>query len=198
MSAELVNRHDMRRSGIGRASDCCRTPTTPAIPIRRPPLATAAARATSAQLSLDLLGAFALGDVNRIAESFHWVGLSHQQAQQVMQRLQHLADSRADVHWFDAQIWPGWSSGRRWNGGGVMQLIFVGAGTQVLDLDVERYSGCYFVTLLNARSVPRLNAAASDVALIGLRCARIVASAAAPKLVCADADRRLRPAPACC
>src|SRR5690606_34611890 len=35
---------------------------------------------TATQLRMDLDSAFALGDVNRIAESYHWVGLSTTQA----------------------------------------------------------------------------------------------------------------------
>lgn len=106
------------------------------VPKRRP--AAGGCARNVGQLSLDLLGAFAMGDVNRIAESFHWPGLAHQQAHAVMQRLQWLARKPL----VDAIYWPGLAS----NGGagGAMQLTF-GAPEQVLELGVERYSGCYFV-----------------------------------------------------
>ena len=106
------------------------------IPKRRP--AAGGCARNVGQLSLDLLGAFAMGDVNRIAESFHWPGLAHQQAHAVMQRLQRLARKPL----VDASYWPGLvGSG---DAGGAMQLTFV-APEQVLELGVERYSGCYFV-----------------------------------------------------
>ena len=46
---------------------------------------------TTTQLSMDLQGSLALDDVNRLAESYHWVDQSHRQAQQLMLRLEELA-----------------------------------------------------------------------------------------------------------
>lgn len=123
-------------------------------------LATAARRAPSAgcartptQLSMDLQGSFALHDVNRLAESYHWVGQSHRQAQQLMQQLDRLASRQLlDAHFFDAQIGPGGmqladaGSGNR--NAGVMQVTLGGDGSpQVVDFDVLRYAGCYFIVL---------------------------------------------------
>ena len=57
------------REAIGRratAGGCARTPT---------------------QLAMDLRGAFALGDVNRVAESYHWAGMGQREANATMQRL---------------------------------------------------------------------------------------------------------------
>lgn len=57
------------------------------------------------QLAMDLRGAFALGDVNRIAESYYWTGLSHQEGQRIMQRLEQFTDTHvSDVDYFNAQI----------------------------------------------------------------------------------------------
>ena len=105
------------------------------------------------QLAMDLQGAFALGDVNRIAESYHWVGMDQQAANGVMQRLERLGRSTVvDTRYYDATIV---SSGLgTWAdagaavdaGAGVMQLTLGGeGGAAVVDLDVEQYEGCYFV-----------------------------------------------------
>lgn len=118
---------------------------------RRSPAAGCARSPT--QLAMDLQGAFALGDVNRIAESYHWVGMGHQAATGVMQRLEQLGRSTlVDTRFHDATIM---SSGLgSWAdagaaiapGAGIMQLTLGGeGGASVLDLEVTRYEGCYFV-----------------------------------------------------
>ena len=126
----------------------------------RRPLANGCAR-TPLQLEADLLGAFALRDANRIAESFHWVGLSNVQGQRVMDRLQSLGQRRVrDAHYFDAQItslpmaetsfadtstWQAAASTGHVAGSGTLQLQLDGPAVTVIDLDIERYAGCYFV-----------------------------------------------------
>ena len=120
------------REAIGRraiAGGCARTPT---------------------QLAMDLRGAFALGDVNRIAESYHWVGMSQRTANATMKRLEYLSHKGIlDAHYYDAQIGGGLyaDAGDSVGGSsGVMQLRFGGeAGGAIQDFDVERYAGCYFV-----------------------------------------------------
>ncbi len=126
----------------------------------RRPLASGCAR-TPMQLQADLLGSFALRDANRIAESFHWVGMSNAQGQRVMQRLQSLGERKVhDAHYFNAQITSlpmteasfadastrqASSSAGNDAAGGTLQLQL--EGPTVIDLDVERYAGCYFVRL---------------------------------------------------
>ena len=120
------------REAIGRrsvAGGCARTPT---------------------QLAMDLRGAFAIGDVNRIAESYHWVGMSQRAANAVMLRLDALAHKQvADTQYYDAQIGMVASAdaGDTFGGSaGVMQVRFADDGMASLqDFDVERYAGCYFV-----------------------------------------------------
>ena len=123
------------REAIGRrsaAGGCARTPT---------------------QLAMDVRGAFALGDVNRIAESYHWVGISQSAANATMQRLDRLAkQSVVDTHYYDAQFtsstWIASADDRTDFGGdaGVLQVQFgEGAVGNVQDFDVERYAGCYFI-----------------------------------------------------
>ena len=113
------------------------------------------------QLAMDLRGAFALRDVNRIAESYHWVGMSDKGAYRIMERLQSLARHEiADSQYFDAQIssgggmdgdsmgWTATSSASSIGGSaGVLQVTFADDGRtlSVTDFDVERYGGCYFV-----------------------------------------------------
>lgn len=124
-----TTRHYGRRSVV---SGCARTPT---------------------QLSMDLQGAFALGSVNRVAESYHWIGLDHPRAQRIMDRLEHLgrrplADSRyyaAQIFDADDDAWLATSAGTL-GSGGVMQLVFGEASSSsVTDFQVVRYAGCYFV-----------------------------------------------------
>lgn len=105
---------------------------------------------TPAQLAADLRGAMALGDVNRIAESYHWVGVSHRSAMRVMERLARMARQPvSNAHYYDARIVSGnasWDDAGAGLGGsgGVLQLSFDGA-MGLADFDVERYRGCYFV-----------------------------------------------------
>lgn len=118
------------RNAIGRrsvAGGCARTPT---------------------QLAMDLRGAFALGDVNRIAESYHWVGMSHQAATDTMRRLERLSHHDIlDAHYYDARLTLANADDAGFGGGaGVMQVTFAdGAGPAIQDFDVERHGGCYFV-----------------------------------------------------
>lgn len=110
---------------------------------------------TPAQLQMDLRGAFALGDVNRIAESYHWVGISNRAAMRIMDRLGTLARGQVrDTQYFDAQIGSaagmyadaGASLEAIGGSGGVLQVEFAtGQGGSITDFDVEHYKGCYFV-----------------------------------------------------
>lgn len=126
-------------------------PSGPRASARRSP-ADGCARSPT-QLAMDLQGAFALGDVNRLAESYHWVGMDQQAAMHVMQRLEQLGRSTlVDSQYYDATILSSgigsWAdAGAAMDAGaGVMQLTLGGeSGAAVLDLEVERYEGCYFV-----------------------------------------------------
>lgn len=112
------------------ASGCARTPT---------------------QLTMDLQGAWALGDVNRIAESYHWVGLRHRSGQQILRQLERLATQPLlQAEYFDARIGSGAmqfadaSPGAGGSGAaGILQVMLADGGFQ--DFDVERYRGCYFI-----------------------------------------------------
>ena len=121
------------RANVGRrsvADGCARTPT---------------------QLQMDLQGAFALGDVNRVAESYHWVGISSDQARTTMDRLQQLTNHPVlDTRYYNAGIGAGSllaSASGAPGGGGILHLLLAGDGSpSVVDFDVHRYAGCYFVS----------------------------------------------------
>lgn len=134
LATSLATRAPGRRSS---AAGCARTPT---------------------QLQMDLRGAFALGDVNRIAESYHWVGVSSEQARGTMDRLQQLAgDPVLDARYYDATFAAGSgsfadgaqllaSAGGADGRAGMLQLMLAGDGASVVDFDVRRYKDCYFVS----------------------------------------------------
>ena len=109
---------------------------------------------TPTQLAMDLRGAFALGDVNRIAESYHWVGMSHASAMEVMQRLEQLQrNTLVDTQYYDATIGSGFagyadaSGGDVDGGAGILQATFGDDGrvASITDFEVQRHAGCYFV-----------------------------------------------------
>jgi hypothetical protein len=113
---------------------------------------------TPTQLAMDLRGALGLGDVNRVAESYDWVGMSNKQGQRTMDRLQQLIGRPViDSHYFDAQITSSPfadtgavitadASDDRPGGAGMLQLT-LGSGMQatIIDFDVRHYAGCYFI-----------------------------------------------------
>ena len=113
------------------ASGCARTPT---------------------QLTMDLQGAWALGDVNRIAESYHWVGLRHRNGQQILRQLERLSNQALlQAEYFDARIGSGAlqlaSAGTGDAGAaGILQVTLAdGSARSFQDFEVERYRGCYFI-----------------------------------------------------
>ena len=110
------------------------------------------------QLLTDLRGSFALHNVNRLAESYHWVGKTNRQAQQQMLQLERLADlSLQQARFFDGAIGVGGldathmglqNAARPSTLAGTLQLtLSKGASLQVVDLDVTRYAGCYFARI---------------------------------------------------
>ncbi|MFP7722144.1 hypothetical protein [Lysobacter sp. A3-1-A15] len=124
----------------------------PLAPVGRRSAASGCARSTT-QLSMDLQGALALNDVNRVAESYHWTGMNNQQGQATLERLDRLTRlPLVHAQYFNAQIGglasfadasaPLASTGSA----GIMQLSFGhGADRSVVDFDVYRHQGCYFV-----------------------------------------------------
>ena len=99
---------------------------------------------TPRQLAVDLRVSMAHGDVNRIAESFDWAGMSHDRAIQVMSRLERLGGvALVDAEYFGAG--PGADAAAA-GPGGTLQVVLNEAGVhKVADFDVRRDSGCYFL-----------------------------------------------------
>ncbi|QDH69250.1 hypothetical protein [Marilutibacter alkalisoli] len=99
---------------------------------------------TPRQLALDLRASVVLGNVNRIAESFDWAGMSHNQAMQVMTRIEQLVGlAVVDAEYFGATMGMGAPEA---GDSGTMQVILQDASMQkVADFDVRRDSGCYFL-----------------------------------------------------
>lgn len=102
---------------------------------------------TPSQLSSDLVGSFALRDVNRVAESYHWAGMSQRQALPVMKQLERLsAKPLADARFLAAWIGSGDVAASAIPAdAGMMQLVFADGGGRTVDFAVRRYAGCYFI-----------------------------------------------------
>lgn len=152
MSGELVSRIASERMRERDPDALTGLTTTSGLPpVGRRSLTSGCAK-TATQLALDLRGALALNNVNRVAESYHWVGHSHQQAQPLLGRLDRLSRKQLlDIEYFNAQIGPAGiqladASGMADGVSGIMQLSFAhGAAVEVVDFRVRRYAGCYFV-----------------------------------------------------
>jgi hypothetical protein len=120
-----------------------------------------------AQLANDLEASVALGDVNRIAESYHFAGMSTAAGERVLDRLQRYAGRVVVASQYFGGGMASAGDGSDGLPGGMtdagmasatasagsapsmVRLVFAGddgAATTSLDLDVERYAGCYFVS----------------------------------------------------
>lgn len=122
--------------------------------------ATSGCARTPTQVSMDLGGALALGDVYRVAESYHWVGMSTKQGEHTLDRLQRLTGKQAvDSHYYDARIGSSdgfvdagtlrASSSTDIGGGntGILQVMVDDDGARsAIDFDVHTYACCYFVS----------------------------------------------------
>jgi hypothetical protein len=137
------------------ADDEATTPAAmPSSPGRRPP-ASGCAR-TPTQLAMDLRSSLVLGDVNRVAESYDWRGMSSADGRRIMDRLQRLIGKPVlDSHYFDAQIGMGntvdggsllASTSGTGGDAGVLQLVLgADASRTAIDFDVHKTMGCFFV-----------------------------------------------------
>lgn len=95
------------------------------------------------QLAADLRASMAQGDVNRIAESFDWAGMSHGQAMQMMARIQRLGG----VSMVGAEFFGSTHAGDQYaSAGGTLQVTLQDrGGHRVADFDVRLSAGCYFL-----------------------------------------------------
>ena len=152
MSGALVTRlvdeaHVARDQGLDVALPFGMDPgaPTPTAPPRRP--AAAGCARSPQQLAVDLRSALALGDVNRVAESYHWTGMHSREGQRTLTRLAHLLGRPAvDTQYYAAQIASLSDDDARGGDGGILQLVLAGRDApSVVEFDVHRYAGCYFV-----------------------------------------------------
>lgn len=113
-------------------------------------LAAGCARSAT-QLAMDVQASMSLGDVNRLAESYHWVGMSHRESLPVMQRLERMTHARVIA----AQVYGGGTMGLQFADAsgemhepqaGTLLLTVQDDGAQrSLELNVQQYAGCYFM-----------------------------------------------------
>ena len=112
---------------------------------------------TPTQLAMDLQASLAMGDVNRVAESYHWTGMSNEDGQRTLDRLQRLVgrpvlDSRfldASYGYAGGALHASLDAGPMADRAGMLQLLVGdddGPGADSIDFDVHRYAGCYFVS----------------------------------------------------
>lgn len=116
-------------------------------PIVRRPATEGCARSPH-QLADDVRGSLVLGDVNRLAESYHWVGMHTREGRATLARLQRLLGHPAiDSQYYGAQMTAlSDDGGARGGDSGVLQVVLAGDGAPtIVEFDVRRYAGCYFV-----------------------------------------------------
>lgn len=150
LSGELLSRIAREQASSTAAGGHAGASVPTASTVARRSIASGCAR-TATQLTMDLQSSWALGDVNRLAESYHWVGIGNKRGQQIMKQLDRLASRKLiQANYFDASIGSGpmqlASADGRGGAAGILQLTLSHGGAQnVQDFDVERYRGCYFV-----------------------------------------------------
>ena len=107
---------------------------------------------------MDLHASLAMGDVNRVAESYDWAGMSNEAGQRTMDRLQALIGRPVlDSRYLDASFGLVGSGSMLASadtsapvaaGSGMLQILLGdgdGSHATSIDFDVHRYEGCYFV-----------------------------------------------------
>lgn len=149
LPGELLTRIAREEAAYARDTDFGDAPALATVGRRSP---TSGCARNKRQLAMDIQGSMALHSVNRLAESYHWVGKSHREARHHMLRLERMAAQRlTDAKYFDAQIGGAMqfadASMTSPNTGIVQLTLGNGSAQQVMDLTVLRYSGCYFVRL---------------------------------------------------
>lgn len=151
LSAELLSRIAREQASSGaNLGDAWTSVPTPAPAVARRSAASGCAQ-TATQMTMDLQASWALGDVNRVAESYHWVGIGNTRGQQIMKQLDRLASQELiKADYFDANIGGGAmqlaTAGGSGAPAGILQLtLSQGGAYSVQDFDVEHYRGCYFI-----------------------------------------------------
>lgn len=102
------------------------------------------------QLAMDVQASMGLRDVNRLAESYHWVGMTHEQAVPVMKQLEALTRAQllgAQVHSMSMGLQFADASGEMTEpqAGSLLLSLQAEEGPRSLQLNVQQYAGCYFM-----------------------------------------------------
>jgi hypothetical protein len=158
MSSELIRSLAREQAAAGATDGTASVPADNAGQVADAQAYLAARRSTGCartpeQLALQLRGAIAMGDVNRIAASYNWAGMRSSQATSVLSRLEALGKSPVmAANYYNASIGDAATAtmmpmALRDAGGGAGYLQLVqGNGTSVTEFDVQRVAGCYFVS----------------------------------------------------
>jgi hypothetical protein len=123
-------------------------PSAQGAPTGRRSLAAGCAR-TPTQLAMDVQASIGLRDVNRLAESYHWVGMSHEQAMPVMRQLEALTRTQvlgSQVHSMSMGLQFADASGEMMEpqAGTLLVSLHADEGPRTVQLNVQQYAGCYF------------------------------------------------------
>jgi len=152
LSGEVLNRieRDQRREArLNGVDDAQASPMPLQVGMRRSVQRGCAA--DPGRFAADRTGSGGWGDVNRVAESFDWAGMSHAQAQRVMARLERLSTQVVvDAEYFDGSIggqvlFADAGGGIDGSAGQMQVTVADGPRESVLDFAVRRDEGCYFL-----------------------------------------------------
>lgn len=113
-------------------------------------LASGCAR-TPAQLAMDVQASLHLRDVNRLAESYYWVGMDHDASIPVMKRLEALSRTTllgAQVQTTSMGLQFADASGEMMEpqAGSLLLSLRTEEGPRSVQLNVRQYAGCYFAS----------------------------------------------------
>lgn len=148
MSPDLGLRLSQADAMPGEAIDAG-MPAARGMPTGRRALASGCAR-TPMQLAMDVQASMGLRDVNRLAESYHWVGMSHEQAMPVMRQLEaitrmQLLASQVHAGGLGMQFADAGGASDAPQAGSLLLSLQAEEGPRTLQLNVQPYAGCYFV-----------------------------------------------------
>lgn len=125
-------------------------PSAQGTPAGRRSLASGCAR-TPTQLAMDVQASLGLRDVNRLAESYYWVGMDHQASIPVMKRLEALSRTQllgAQVQTMSMGLQFADASGEMMEpqAGTLALSLQTEEGPRSVHLNVRQYAGCYFAS----------------------------------------------------
>jgi hypothetical protein len=125
-------------------------PSAQGTPTGRRSLASGCARSPT-QLAMDVQASLGLRDVNRLAESYYWVGMSHDASIPVMKQLEALSRTQllgAQVQSMSMGLQFADASGEMMEpqAGSLLLSLHAEEGPRTVQLNVRQYAGCYFAS----------------------------------------------------